>query len=75
MAAVALPDWLDFRPRIFPAATSHGCAAPGPSWLTVASALILGSPGLASPPTLRSGAACWQDDRLISTVPHSRVGS
>ena len=24
---------------------------------------------------LRSGAACWQDDRLISTVPHSRVGS
>ena len=24
---------------------------------------------------LRSGAACWQDDRLISTVLHSRVGS
>ena len=24
---------------------------------------------------LRSGAARWQDDRLISTVPHSRVGS
>jgi glyoxylase-like metal-dependent hydrolase (beta-lactamase superfamily II) len=24
---------------------------------------------------LRSGAARWQDDRLISTVPHSRVSS
>jgi len=24
---------------------------------------------------LRSGAARWQDDRLISAVPHSRVGS
>jgi hypothetical protein len=44
MAAVALPDWLDFRPR-----------------LSVVSDL------------LRSGAARWEEDRLISTVPHSRV--
>ena len=40
MSAVALPDWLDFLPRLS-AATSDGCEAPSPSWLTVASALII----------------------------------
>ena len=44
MAAVALPDWLDFRPRLFPSCNFAWLRGPRPI-------------------------------RLISTVPHSRVGS
>lgn len=143
MAAVALPDWLDFRPRLFPSCNFAWLRGPQPVlvdsgfgtdfeatlallpderlWLwrqeparmaDHGSRRIFGfaltihggfrrsqlapylrarrwvhdSAPLAGLPSeefaervvsdlLRSGAACWQDDRLISTVPHSRVGS